>query len=344
MLQPDPDNRKLGPACPRLHEHPTGRNELLEGRGQQLSWACDLLGRQRIDWVPVRTGESGDRVYRREDGLAYAKIVSAEQSVGLAGERDRLVWLHGLGFASPEVVDWREADGGSCLIMSAVPGIPACELSGSDLLRAWPSIAWQIRALHELPADQCPFDRGLRLMFDRAADVVAHDAVNLDFLPPEDRALPAAELLARIAGELPIRLAQEAADRVVCHGDACMPNIMVDPETLRCSGLVDLGRLGTADRYVDLALMIANARESWAALDQGEQASAILFETLGIEAQDKERLAFYLRLDPLTWAGGAGAGAECDGAAHRRQVAAVGDARLRAGDRAHGAPTPACGA
>ncbi len=33
-------------------------------------------------------------------------------------------------------------------------------------------------------------------------------------------------------------------------------------KTLQCTGLIDLGRLGTADRYADLALMIANAEEN----------------------------------------------------------------------------------
>jgi streptomycin 3"-kinase len=138
-------------------------------------------------------------------------------------------------------------------------------------------------------------------MFACAADVVGRKAVNPDFLPDEDKDTPADQLLARIAGEFPSRLNQEAADRVVCHGDACMPNIMVEPETLQCTGLIDLGRLGTADRYVDLALMVANARESWASREEGERAFAILFDTLGIEMPDRERLAFYLRLDPLTW-------------------------------------------
>jgi streptomycin 3"-kinase len=91
------------------------------------------------------------------------------------------------------------------------------------------------------------------------------------------------------------------ADRVVCHGDACMPNIMIDPRTLRCTGLIGLGRLGTADRYVDLALMVAHACESWGSPEKQAQAFAILFDTLGIGASDRERLAFYLRLDPLTW-------------------------------------------
>ena len=138
-------------------------------------------------------------------------------------------------------------------------------------------------------------------MFTRAQDVVARNAVNPDFLPPEDRHVPAATLLARVRAELQERLDQEFHDLVVCHGDACLPNIMVDPATHRCVGLIDLGRLGTADRYVDLALLLANARESWAGPEDEQIAQQRLFEALGISPPDQKRLAFYLQLDPLTW-------------------------------------------
>jgi streptomycin 3"-kinase len=257
-----------------------------------------LLDRDRSDWLPVTAGESGDLVYRRSDGLAYAKVAAPERSAALADECRRLAWLAAHSFASPRVLDWSETDDGACLVMSAVPGIPASALSGHDLLEAWPSMVRQIQALHRLPADQCPFDRGLSVMYRRAEDVVARDAVNPDFLPDEDRAVPAAGLLARIA-DLPARLAQETVDRVVCHGDACLPNFMIDPQTRQCTGLVDVGRLGTADRHVDLALMVTNASESWASEADGECAFAILSDILGVP--DRERLAFYLRLDPLTW-------------------------------------------
>ena len=133
-----------------------------------------------------------------------------------------------------------------------------------------------------LRPDRCPFDRGLSVMFDRAADVVARNAVNPAFLSEDDQGVPAAMLLAKIADELPIRLQQEATGRVVCHGDACMPNIMVDPKTFQCTGVIDLGRLGTADRYVDLTLMLANARESWVSREEDARAFAILFDTLRI--------------------------------------------------------------
>ncbi len=42
-----------------------------------------------------------------------------------------------------------------------------------------------------------------------------------------------------------------------------------------------LGGCGTADRYADLALMIANAEENWAAPDEAERAFAVLFNVLG---------------------------------------------------------------
>ena len=49
-------------------------------------------------WVPVRSGESGDFVYRRHDDLAYAKVASRSRVADLASERDRLAWLHGIRF------------------------------------------------------------------------------------------------------------------------------------------------------------------------------------------------------------------------------------------------------
>ncbi|NNT18994.1 hypothetical protein HL496_01580 [Escherichia coli] len=46
---------------------------------------------------------------------------------------------------------------------------------------------------------------------------------------------------------------------------------------------------------------LQQCQENWAAPDEAERAFAVLFNVLGIEAPDRERLAFYLRLDPLTW-------------------------------------------
>ncbi|WP_408068517.1 APH(3'') family aminoglycoside O-phosphotransferase [Vineibacter terrae] len=261
-----------------------------------------LLPRLRgsATWIAVHTGESGDRVYRSSDGAAYAKLATGARMAALDGERRRVAWLAPCGLGTARVLDWITVHGTACLITSTVPGVPASDLPAADLIRAWPSIAQRLKALHALPVADCPFARGLETMMARAADVVARDAVNPDFLDPQLRDIPAPALLARLRAQLPGRLAQEQRDRVVCHGDACLPNLMVDPATLRCVGLVDLGRLGTADRHADLALLLANARETWTSPDQARAAHESLFAALDI-APDPERLAFYLHLDPLTW-------------------------------------------
>ncbi|WP_411756392.1 phosphotransferase [Sinorhizobium meliloti] len=128
------------------------------------------------EWTPVRHGESGDRVYRRSDGGAYAKIASGKAAALLEGERDRVAWLAPFRLGSPSVCEWIAADE-ACLVISALPGVPASELSAVDLKKAWPSILRQLKLLHELPTEACPFGRRLASMFDRAADVVRRDAV-----------------------------------------------------------------------------------------------------------------------------------------------------------------------
>lgn len=252
-------------------------------------------------WIAASEGESGDAVYRRSDGAAFAKISLGEGAAQLEGERQRTEWLAPFGVGSATVLDWHVSSEGACLVTRTVEGVPASDLTAFELRKAWPSIAERVKALHEIPAAECPFARSLSTMFGRAADVVARNAVNPDFLDPEHQGIPPAMLLDRLRAELPERLAQEARDLVVCHGDACLPNFMVDPETLRCTGLIDLGRLGTADRYVDFSLLLGNARESWAGVEDALAARTDLFKIHGIVAPDDERLGFYLRLDPLTW-------------------------------------------
>nr|WP_253670234.1 APH(3'') family aminoglycoside O-phosphotransferase [Streptoalloteichus tenebrarius] len=252
------------------------------------------------EWIPVNTGESTASVFRRDDGVAFAKCVSPDGVDELRGEHDRVLWLTGTGVPGPSVLEWTVTPLGACLVTTTVPGVPASELSSGALLTAWPSIVRVLRRIHDLPATDCPFDRTLPSMFRLAEDVVRRDAVNPDFLPEDQQDIPPTALLEALRAELDERLTQEADDLVVCHGDACLPNFLVDPDTLSCVGVIDLGRLGVADRHVDLALLRANARDTWVGDDEA-RADHVLEETYGAERIDPARLRFYLHLDPLTW-------------------------------------------
>jgi streptomycin 3"-kinase len=252
------------------------------------------------DWTPVVTGESGAAVFRSADGTRYARCVPAEVADELAGERDRVDWLAAQGVPGPRVLDLRSGDAGACLVTSAVAGVPADRLAAADLRACWERIADAVRALHALPAADCPFHHDLDLRIAVARAVVACDLVNPDFLPVEQQGTPARELLAHLESQLARRRAQEAADTVVCHGDLTLPNIVIDPDTLDVAGFVDLGRLGLADRHADLSLLLANSRETWADERQAQEQDAAFAKRYGI-APDPDRLRFHLHLDPLTW-------------------------------------------
>lgn len=251
------------------------------------------------DWYPVARGESGAGVFRSADGSRYAKVVGPTAVDALAAERDRISWAHQHGLPVPAVLDWATTgDGGAYLISSAVAGVPADRLPEPALRAAWTSVVASVRALHDIPVRDCPYRRDLDTMLALARAVVAADAVNPDFLRDEDKATPATELLRRVQHQVGLRRQQEAVDVAVCHGDLCLPNILVDPDTLTVTGLIDLGRLGVADRHADLALLLANTAEVFPGF--AEEAAVGL--TPGYPYRiDRDRLRFYLDLDPLTW-------------------------------------------
>jgi streptomycin 3"-kinase len=249
----------------------------------------ELLG---SGWEPVTVGESATEVFRRGD--VFAKSCGAAGVPELRDERDRVEWLAGTGLPGAEVVDWVESLDGAHLLTTAVPGVAAAELPWSRALSD--SLAGVIRSLHEFPPEKCPFERRLQDVVRQAEDVVRRGAVNPDFLTDEWRQVRPEDLLARIHAELAevSALAEvPAADLVVCHGDACLPNVLFDPDTLECTGLIDLGRLGIADRHSDLALLKAQLD------DEHPGTAAAFFATYG--PADPSRLAFYYLLDPLTW-------------------------------------------
>jgi kanamycin kinase len=76
---------------------------------------------------------------------------------------------------------------------------------------------------------------------------------------------------------------------VVAHGDACAPNTLLDRHG-RPVGHVDLGQLGVADRWADLA--VATYSLSW---NYDGDWEAELLDAYGIE-RDERRIGFYRRL------------------------------------------------
>jgi kanamycin kinase len=103
------------------------------------------------------------------------------------------------------------------------------------------------------------------------------------------------DIHAHLSGEAALAQLRETRpadeDLVVCHGDYCPPNMLV--EGRRVTGYVDLGELGVADRWWDVAVGAWSA--GW---NFGEEHEARFYEGYGIEP-DPERIRFYRLLYDL---------------------------------------------
>jgi kanamycin kinase len=73
---------------------------------------------------------------------------------------------------------------------------------------------------------------------------------------------------------------------VVCHGDSCAPNTLLADDG-RFTGHVDLGALGVADRWADLA--IATWSTTW---NYGPGWETLLLDAYGV-APDPDRTRYY---------------------------------------------------
>lgn len=184
----------------------------------------------------------------------------------------------------PEVVD--HGDDGSWMVTGALPG----ESAVSERWLAEPAIAARslgagLRLLHDaLPVAECPYSW---MVEDRVADAIARsergELVRTAGVGPVDgrgRALGVEDGLA-VVRDLP-----EPDRLVVCHGDACAPNTLLEADGT-VLGHVDLGALGVADRWADLA--VASWSLEW---NYGPGREDLFFEGYGIEP-DEDRLRYY---------------------------------------------------
>jgi kanamycin kinase/streptomycin 3"-kinase/aminoglycoside 3'-phosphotransferase-2 len=244
------------------------------------------------DWEPVTTGHSGALVHRSPDGRRFAK--TAAPLAELTAERDRLLWLSTMPVAAPEVLDWAERDGNGTLITSTLHGIPASALSPAEAPVAAGRLVEFLGLLHGLPVRDCPFDRRLAVTVPSAAANVTAGLVDQDDFDDVRRGRTAGGLLDQLRAGRPRAEALQRADLAICHGDFCLPNVLLDPDTLAVTGILDVGRLGVADRHVDVALLTRSVAATDLNPSYGPELAALVADRTGA---DPWRIEYYRLLD-----------------------------------------------
>jgi kanamycin kinase len=252
---------------------PTVIFELAAGRPVRAVWLNELGG------LTFELGTGSDR--------CFAKWAPADSELDLAGEASRMIWTRPFSLV-PEVVAMGKDAAGSWLATTALSG----ESAVSDRWRQEPIVAVTaigvgLRHLHDhAPVESCPFSWSVSDRIARARQRVADGMTRASAWHRTHQALTLEDAVA-IATDPP-----EVDRLVVCHGDACAPNTIIDAGTW--SGHVDLGSLGVADRWADLA--IATWSTEW---NYGPGWEHTLLDAYGIES-DPARTAYYRLLWDLT--------------------------------------------
>ena len=212
----------------------------------------------------------------------FVKVAVEGWGPSLSAERARLEWALSR-LPVPHVLDGGVDDGVEWLLVGGLPGRDATvHALRRDPATLVPILARGLRAFHETRSDDCPFDFTLDAALGLARQRVEDGLVIpvTDF-HAEHRHLTPQEALDHLESNRP-----DTDDHVLCHGDYCLPNVLID-DAGGVAGYVDLGELGVADRWWDLA--VATWSVTWN-LGHGWEGSFL--DTYGIEL-DPERSAYY---------------------------------------------------
>lgn len=237
-------------------------------------------------WEAVTDGESGAQVWRSSRFVLKVMARTGFERP-LHGEALRLRWLLGR-LPVPRVVAYEATPEHEFLAMTRLPGIPMHHPDAlAHPMRVTGLLARALRELHALPVRDCPFNASLAVTLRLARERVETGRVDEGDFDEARRGQSGQDVLREL---LRARLPRE--DIVVTHGDACLPNLILDGEYV--SGFVDVGRLGLADRHADLALAYRSLGS-----DLGPDMAEQFLDIYGRALIDPAKLRYYALLDEL---------------------------------------------
>ncbi len=207
-------------------------------------------------------------------------------------------WLQGR-VPAPQVIAHVCEGGRSYLLMTRTAGKMACdEEYMSNPRRLTQMLAEALKLLWRTDITGCPGKWGIERKLSMAEYWVEHDMVSMEDAEPDtygkDGFRSPKELYGWLAEHKP------PEEPVLSHGDFTLPNLIFSGNELK--GFIDLGRMGAADKWQDIALCYRSLLHNYDGKYGGRRYEGfrpkMLFEQLGMEP-DWEKIRYYILLDEL---------------------------------------------
>lgn len=243
--------------------------------------------------TPFQGKESSTfRLEHGEQPALYLKLQQdPRQWQSLALERFVLHRLRGSGLPVPRPVEYLRIEEVEYLVVSAVPGRNLVECL-DDGMAPQAIVEVVASAISRIHAARPRWAEGINTPRSRLE--IARERVRTGLVDPKQFE-PSHEgwTPERVLAEVEARWKDEPAETTFVHGDLYVDNLLADGGAL--SGVVDWGRAGFGDPYMDIAVAVRSLEHTLGAGDWDER----LAETLGIDELDRERMETWLLLDEL---------------------------------------------
>ncbi len=241
------------------------------------------------EWPAKATTWRLDRPSADGARVRFLKVVRAGQYPSALDESARTQWAS-LFLPVPIVLDAGSGEDVDWLLTDALAGTDATRHRLlADPEHLVPILARGLAEFHaRAPVAQCPFDFRVGAAIAHARERVRAGIAKHEDLHDEFRHLSIDAALAELE-----RLRPPSEDLVVCHGDYCFPNVLLD-DGGSITGYVDLGELGVADRWWDVA--VGAWSTTW---NVGPGWEDLFYASYGIE-RDDDRITFYRLLYALS--------------------------------------------
>lgn len=241
-------------------------------------------------WQKVNIGWSRSEIHKLtqlKKPTLFLKIKNYSDDLFFNKEYEMLKWLKDK-ISVPEVIYQSNNTDYEFLLLTEIPGKVSHEVfSRADIETNLKILAKGLQSFHVIPMGGCPNEVDVDKMIQHAKERLEQGLINDENFDIRWKHKTPDELFEDVK-----RLMPKEIDKVVTHGDYCLPNVLINNNEL--SGFVDLGFAGINDRYYDLAAI------SWSiSYNFGQKWLPYFFEQYGINYDeiDRERMLFYQKLN-----------------------------------------------
>jgi len=254
----------------------------------------EYVGNQKYEINDVGMSESEVRIYDK-----YVLKIQPENEE-TDNEYLMVNWLNHQ-IPIPSIPVYSKKDGFAYTLMTKVEGDMLCTkeyMKEPEVIIKM--VAQAIKKLWEIDVKNCPHKTSRLVNRIKAAEFnVANGLVDIDNVEPETFGTEGFKNPEELLKWLKCNRPKE--DIVLTHGDFCLPNIFVKDGNI--SGFIDLGKMGPADRWQDIAIAIRSLEHNFnGKYTDGQKIfdfkPEMLIDELGI-TWNEQKYRYYILLDEL---------------------------------------------